>query len=117
MYADNALQTGEHGATFLGAAGRRYQALRVRYFVFGGETAESVQVPLGRHRWQSCLQSSQDAVSGFISTLLFPLPDLEDWRLSILPSPDPVLDFLHILVLVASGPLVSWCVKESRWVC
>lgn len=51
--------------------------------------------------------------SQVLSAPLFPLPGLEDWRLSILPPPDPVLDFLHILVLVASGPLVSWCVKES----
>lgn len=69
-----------------------------------------MQVPSGLHRCQSCLQSSRDAFSGFISTLLFPIPDLEDWRLSIL---HPQTPSLHILVLVASGPLIPWCVKES----
>lgn len=67
--------------------------------------------------WQSYLKSSQNAFSVLVSTFLCLLPDSEDRRFSVLSVPDPVLDFLHIpdayLVLLASGPLMSWCVKES----
>ena len=77
---------------------------------------ESVQGPFGLHMRQSYLQSSQNAFPNLLSTLLFPLPDPKDWRFSVLSAPHPVLDSLQVpdayLILVASGPLISCCVKE-----
>lgn len=58
-----------------------------------------------------------DTFSGLLSILLFLLPDPEDWRVSVLSATHPVLDSLHTpdayLVLLESGLLISWCVKES----
>lgn len=115
--ADNALWIWEHSVTSLWAGGEELPGSEVWYLGFRGEATESlVKAPLGSTCDSPICRASRRLLRS-PHTLLFLLPDPEDWRVSVLSATDPVLDSLHTpdayLVLLASGLLISWCVKES----